>query len=236
MHFLWETLIWEGKRAEAQQLLARVAPHSDRLAQSNSNAVGLGGVMRAWTAVRFGDWDAALALALPDRPAALMATHYARGLAFVAKGRLDEARAELAGVNVDAMQGPMGVRMQGVAEVARVQLEGAIEWATGDSAKALVALERAVALEDKLDNPMEPPIWIFPARQRLGAVLLALGKNAEAADAYRADLVHHPENGWSLYGLAKALDALKDPTSAAIWKRFENAWARSDIKLTASVL
>jgi tetratricopeptide (TPR) repeat protein len=235
-HFLWQTLLWEGKRTEAQQMLARIAPHYDMLATKNPNAVGLGDVMRAWTAVRFGDWDAALALPMPDRPVAAMATHYARGLAFVAKGNVQDARGELGGVNVDAMQGPMAKRMAGVAEVARLQLEGAIEYANGDAKKALIALERAVDLEDKLDNPMEPPLWIFPARQRLGAILLAMGRHAEAADVYRKDLLWHPENGWSLYGLAKSLEALKSPEAPAVWKRFEKAWARSDVKLTSSVL
>jgi tetratricopeptide (TPR) repeat protein len=123
-----------------------------------------------------------------------------------------------------------------VAEVARAQLSGAIACAAGDSDKAVAELQRAVALEDKMDNPMEPPLWVFPARQRLGAVLLALGKPREAADVYRQDLVRNPHNGWSLFGLATALDALKDPAAAETWKQFKAAWSRSDIKLTSSVL
>jgi tetratricopeptide (TPR) repeat protein len=165
-----------------------------------------------------------------------MATHYARGLAFVAKGNVHDARAELDGVNVDAMEGPMAKRMAGVAEVARLQLQGAIEYANGDLQKGLIALRRAVDLEDKLDNPMEPPLWIFPARQRLGAILLAMGNHAEAVEVFRKDLVWHPENGWSLFGLATALEAMKSPEAAAARARFEKAWSRSDIKLTSSVL
>mgnify|MGYP003548905289 CR=1 FL=1 len=52
----------------------------------------------------------------------------------------------------------------------------------------------------------EPPLWLAPTRHALGAALLAAGLDAQAAQVYREDLAHYPDNGWSLNGLALALE------------------------------
>jgi hypothetical protein len=74
-----------------------------------------------------------------------------------------------------------------------------------------------------------------PVRHSLGALLLEQGHVAEAESVYRDDLARHPDNGWSLHGLAeclrrqdRALEA--QPVEAA----FKVAWARADTELTAS--
>jgi hypothetical protein len=54
-----------------------------------------------------------------------------------------------------------------------------------------------------------------------------------AEKVYREDLKRNPENGWSLYGLAQSLQA-QNADTAAIEQRFQKAWARADVKLTAS--
>ena len=57
----------------------------------------------------------------------------------------------------------------------------------------------------------------------------------EAEAAYREDLRRYPENGWSLFGLAKCLRARKADAEAAGWRSASRkAWARADVKLTAS--
>jgi hypothetical protein len=82
---------------------------------------------------------------------------------------------------------------------------------------------------------MEPPRWYYPIRQALGAVLLDAGRAAEAEQVYREDLKNFPENGWSLYGLARALRAQgKSAEAAAVEKKFVEAWKGADVKLTAS--
>jgi tetratricopeptide (TPR) repeat protein len=232
-HFLWHTQLWLGERAAAEATAHALHGHTHG---GKPDTMGSAEMRTAFMAIRFGDWDTALAAPPSDKPLGAFATHYARGLAFVAKKQLDDARKELDALALDGVPDVWKPRMLPVAEVARAQLSGAIACAAGDSDKAVAELQRAVALEDKMDNPMEPPFWVFPARQRLGAVLLALGKPREAADVYRQDLVRNPHNGWSLFGLATALDALKDPAAAEAWKQFKAAWSRSDIKLTSSVL
>jgi hypothetical protein len=66
-------------------------------------------------------------------------------------------------------------------------------------------------------------------------VLLEGGRAAEAEAVYRADLDEWPKNGWSLFGLSKALAAQKKADEAA-WAQegFGRAWARADVVLTAS--
>ena len=74
--------------------------------------------------------------------------------------------------------------------------------------------------------------WHSPARQPLGSALLELGRPAQAESVFREDLERVPENGWSLYGLALALEAQERVDEAsAVRTRFESAWARADIVL-----
>jgi hypothetical protein len=69
----------------------------------------------------------------------------------------------------------------------------------------------------------------------LGAAPLAGGRPAEAEAVYRDDLKRNPENGWSLFGLARSLEAQGKAADAATAEaRFRKAWARADVTLSAS--
>ena len=71
-----------------------------------------------------------------------------------------------------------------------------------------------------------------PVRHTLGAVLLRAGKHREAEAVYREDLARYPENGWSLFGLGRALRLQgKDEEAAQAEERFRKAWADADVKL-----
>jgi hypothetical protein len=78
---------------------------------------------------------------------------------------------------------------------------------------------------------MEPPDWFNPVRPSLGAILLRAGRAREAARVYREDLVRHPENGWSLAGLATSLERVGDKGAADVRARLAKAWARADVPL-----
>ena len=92
----------------------------------------------------------------------------------------------------------------------------------------------AVKIEDGIPYN-EPPVWHHPPRQILGAVLLEAGRPAEAEAVYREDLKRFRENGWSLFGLAKSLEAQQKSSEALeVKRRFETAWKRADIQLTSS--
>lgn len=68
-----------------------------------------------------------------------------------------------------------------------------------------------------------------PVRHSLGALLLQVGRVAEAGQIYREDLQRHPENGWALHGLTECMQRLGNGEEAAAVKtRFERAWACAD--------
>jgi hypothetical protein len=61
-------------------------------------------------------------------------------------------------------------------------------------------------------------------------VLLRAGRASEAETVFRQDLVRHPENGWSLAGLATSLRAQGKRTQAErVELRFRRAWATADV-------
>ncbi|MBV9905113.1 MAG: hypothetical protein JO346_11110, partial [Alphaproteobacteria bacterium] len=65
--------------------------------------------------------------------------------------------------------------------------------------------------------------------------LLQAGRAKEAAEVYQRSLTFYRVDGWSLFGLAQAQDALGDHTAAATTRRqFATAWQLADTKLTAS--
>jgi predicted Zn-dependent protease len=74
-----------------------------------------------------------------------------------------------------------------------------------------------------------------PVRHALGALLLAEGRAAEAESVYRADLVRHPNNAWSLLGLSQSL-AKQEKTKEAesLAEKLRLAWANADITPVAS--
>lgn len=242
LHFIWaataaqgqsEAAVVAARRLEAavpQHQIAEIPPLEDFL------------TVPIVTLVRFGRFDAALAEPKPA-PALRYATaiwHYARGVALARLGRAGEADSERAAFEVIAadpawettiwVEGPLARRLA----VARHHLAGEIANALGDREAAVLELAAAVAAQDRV-NYTEPPAWYFPTRQALGAVLLDARRPAEAEAVYRADLAQYPKNGWSLFGLSRALRA-QNKSAQARWveQGFANAWARADAKLTAS--
>jgi tetratricopeptide (TPR) repeat protein len=205
------------------------------------------------TLVRFGRWDAVLGEPAPPegpegsrskagRPYESAIWRYARGVAFARTGHPLEAEAELTALRA-AIADPAAEKLllagntataAALLAVAEAHLAGEVAAAKGESDAAVAALERAVALQDALTY-MEPPPFYFPTRQALGAVLLQAGRAKQAEAVYRLDLKKNPKNGWSLYGLSRALAAQRKSDQAA-WadEGFRRAWARADVKLTAS--
>ena len=119
-------------------------------------------------------------------------------------------------------------------QVAAHLLEGELSFQEGDRKKGLAELRQAVAGEDALRYD-EPPDWINPVRHALGAALIQDKKSSEAEQVYRADLKKLPGNGWSLFGLSRAL-RLQGKTAEAdkVEALFKEAWSTSDVTLHAS--
>lgn len=165
--------------------------------------------------------------------------HYARGLAFLARGDIARAEGELEALT--AVMGhrafrttlkdlPLLTNLQIASRIVRGELAGG----AGRHDEAIALLKEAVSIEDGIPYN-EPPVWHQSPRQVLGAVLLKAGRASEAETVYREDLARFRENGWSLFGLRQSLDAQGRTEEARhVHARFEKAWARADITLTSS--
>ncbi len=58
---------------------------------------------------------------------------------------------------------------------------------------------------------------------------------ADAEVVYREDLTRLPNNGWSLYGLARALRLQGEASEAeAVEAHFDDVWAGADTELRSS--
>ena len=114
-------------------------------------------------------------------------------------------------------------------------LEGEILRDEGDNEGAVAVLEAAIELEDSLRYD-EPEPLNFSARHWLGDLLLEMERYREAEEVFRAALEDHPMNGWSLYGLERALRA-QDLAAKAdeVHAMFKKAWARSDTWMRRAV-
>jgi tetratricopeptide (TPR) repeat protein len=193
--------------------------------------------------IRFGLWDEILAE--PDHPEFEVFTrafrHAARGIAYAAKSDTKSARAEQSAFLEAAKLIPaenkfLNNSCASVLKVVTPMLNGEILVREGDLDGGLAELRKAVAAEDAL-NYDEPPGWILPVRHSLGANLMQAGRYAEAEQVYRDDLAHLPENGWSLYGLARCLQLQgKRNEAPAIQTRFQKVWANADMQITSSCL
>jgi len=188
------------------------------------------------TLTTFGRWDDVLAEPLPPAdmrfPAAM--AHYARGVAYAAKGDFANAKVELDTVTAIDAATPANAEHKAPTSIAAHALMGEIATRSGKADEGVAHFQQALAIEDK-GLYFEPPKWYYPIRQSLGAALLKAGRNAEAEAVYREDLKRFPENGWSLYGLAAALKAQrKTAEETTVEKRFAKAWTDADVKLTSS--
>ena len=188
--------------------------------------------------MRFGRWDEILAEPEPAEylPLSRAMLHYARGVAYAAQGKVEEARAEQqafaaesARVSEEATFGNNPSRA--LLGVAAALLDGEILIRTGAMDEGLARLREAVVLEDALRYD-EPPDWIQPVRHALGATLLAAGRAAEAETVFRADLDKLPGNGWALFGMGRALRLQgRDAEAERFEEEFRTAWEGADVEI-----
>ncbi|MBK9064495.1 MAG: hypothetical protein IPL89_15085 [Acidobacteria bacterium] len=243
VHFLVFTAMMEGRRKVAQkQAAAVVAMLPPPMVQELAFLLEAFLTVPHEVRMRFGLWNEILEEPIPGTsvPTARAFAHFARGVAFAALGRIDEAERERAAFAEAAAKVPKeylwGANASSAVLAAHVPyLEGELAFRRGERETAEAKLREAVRLEDALKYD-EPPPASVPARHALGAVLLAAGKAKEAEVVYREDLRRSPENGWSLQGLARALRMQERPGASEVQARFRAAWRRADMDVTTSCL
>jgi tetratricopeptide (TPR) repeat protein len=244
IHFLWDSATMEGRSLVAIEAARKAASSIPTDAWRDVSLLHQFLVTPLFAYTRFGEWDLVLNEPRPPEDSLFWTGvwYYARGLAYTAKGKLDEATRELNRLREIAGYDSLeDYRVtfsrngaKAILDLAAVVLSGELSAKRGDYDIAIARLHRGVLLEDNLIYN-EPPDWHVPVRQSLGAVLLGAGRAAEAEAIYWQDLERNRENGWSLFGLMQSLRAQgKEEQAAAVEKRFRKAWKRSDVTLTAS--
>lgn len=242
MHFLGYTSMMEGQSAEsircARQMVNDVP--ADFL-QSYAPAADGYMVFPSKVLMRFGKWEEVLAEPEPaaNLPLARSFRHYCRTIALIALDRRAEAETEKAAFHASSAQVPKNAvfgnnSAHDLLAIATHVINGELAAKDGLFDKSIVSLRRAVALEDLLRYD-EPPDWIQPARHTMGAVMLRAGRYEEAENVYRTDLGRYPNNGWSLFGLSRALKLQgKEAEAAQVEAQFQRAWAKADTKIEST--
>jgi len=240
LHFLWASSAMEGRSAVAiaaakEAYLVACGPRGNDLTTATLQHHA---ALYLYALVRFARWDEILRSLPPDTPEPypLAVFHFARGMAWARKGDVARAREELSRlVQVAADPRLESAKVKNIntaarlVAIARATLQAEIARAGADHAGAVDRLREATRLEDGLAYD-EPHLWLAPTRHALGAALLEAGRPAEAERVFREDLVHYPENGWSLAGLARAQrDQGKDAEDTE--RRFRTAWRAADFAL-----
>jgi tetratricopeptide (TPR) repeat protein len=235
--FLAFSASMEGRRAETIQ-----ASRQSRALVSDDMLLTMPGtdwyVAELYAAmVRFGLWDEILAEPAPNpKLVGLTGAYlYATAAALTAKGRIEEANAQLAELEkLPNVEGAAGLnRVKDVLAVAVLDAKARIALAQNKGGGRRL-LREAVGKEDGLAYA-EPADWFFPTRHVLGAALIQAGRPADAESVYRDDLKRHPNNGWALFGLAQSLKAQgRSSDAAAVRRQFDTAWKNADVTLLAS--
>ena len=193
--------------------------------------------------VRFSDWEAILAEPKPAHESAFTGSiwRYARALALVNRGQVEDAEREL--TELRSLAADPSLKGQttfsanngtAIVQIAPEIVAGEIALKRGDVDSAIAHFDRAVRYEDALVY-QEPPDWHVPARQNLAVALLAANRPSEAETVLWEDLKRNAEHGWTLALLSKALKAQdKTADAALIDARFTKSWKGAAPVLTTA--
>lgn len=191
---------------------------------------------------RFGRWDELLAEPAPPKflPVTTAVWRAHRAVAFAAKKDFKSAEREQLAFR-SAMKAipetPLWDTYDTAVKfllVSELFIGGEIALQKGKWDEAAKFLEDAVVIEDTLGYG-EPPLWLQPVRHTLGAVYLKIGRHADAERVYRKDLAKWPGNGWSLFGLRRALEEQgKTDEALRVKREYDSVWAKADAPTTTS--
>ncbi|KAI1763106.1 TPR domain protein [Hypoxylon sp. FL1150] len=208
--------------------------------------------MRVHALIRFGRWQEIIDLPLRSDGTLYCTTnaldHYAKGVAFAALGRVEEAAKQRAlfgeaAKAVPASRMVFNNKCVDILGVAEAMLDGELEYRRGNHDPAFGHLREAVARSYALPYD-EPWGWMQPPSHAYGALLVEQGRFEQAVGVYAEDLgvagklpraLQHPNNVWALHGYHECLVKLGRIAEAdAIKPHLDAALAVADIPIKAS--
>jgi tetratricopeptide (TPR) repeat protein len=243
LHFGAVSASMQGRCAEAKSQANRLADNlRPMVSDKNMGAMVEPFIaMQYAIAARCARWDDLLASTEPQSQTNALKAYwlYSRGLAFAARGEIDEAESfhkqlaaiESATPHDDIFMPPVQNHTAQIYHIAGDILGARIAAAKGDKNLAVKLLRDAVANQDQLLYN-EPADWYYPVRESLGGMLLQSGDAKAAEQIFREDLERNPRNPRSLFGLAEALTRQhRDYEASWIKQQFDTAWQGADVKL-----
>jgi tetratricopeptide (TPR) repeat protein len=222
----------EGRYEDAARLLETARARLDDSPKSSERQY-YGGMYTRYL-LDTEDWDAAERWAPPEGVDISSPNYYfARALADLKRGNIDEARA-----NAEKVQAVSGrseaVGDKGTAGVLRTELDALFALSEGHGDQAVELARAAVEAEAALAYKFGPPNVAKPSGELLGEVLAAAGQHAEAVTAYREQLKKTPLRANTLLGLARAAAENGDTKIAEdAYQRLAEVWYRADADVVA---
>jgi hypothetical protein len=194
--------------------------------------------------LRFHKWEALLSAPAPAASQTL--THafwrYARAMALAGQGKARDAAAEQRRFERERTalapeaQYLLNNKAADLLSLAAATLEAQLAAERGETEKSLAAWRRAATLEAGLQYD-EPPAWLYPTSQSLGAALLRAGQGAAAEQEFRKALATRPRDGRLLFGLWQSLLAQQRAAEATLVEaQYEAAWKGATAPLTVADL
>jgi len=223
LHFLTAARMMQGRFDEALAAANKMVHAMHPFVAEAPQVADVFLITPVFVLSRFQKWDDILKFARPEGkiPITQSLWHYARALAYQAKGDRNAAAREQAAFEQQRAAVPAEAifinnkgadLLQLASEVLKAKL------APGDAA-AIPHWTRAVELQDRLVYD-EPPPWYFPVREGLGTTLLRMGRLAEAEKTFREELQRTPRSGRLLYGLHQAI-VRQGREADAMWVKAE---------------
>jgi tetratricopeptide (TPR) repeat protein len=210
----------EAKRLvdESAALLASQAPPA-----AHSPTGGVLAVHTAFAAIpaRYalerGQWAEARALSLrPSYPAADAITYFARAIGAARTGDEAGGRKEIEHLRSahTALTQSRDVYWAEQVAIQRLAAEAWVSYATGKKSEALKQMQAAADREDASEKHVAMENRLWPMRELLGELLLALNRPAEALRAFELSLKAAPNRFRGVYGAARAAERLGNRAQA----------------------
>jgi len=227
-HFIVYAQMMLGRQADAQRVADELVEYLRPAATALPEMFDYFSPLTMHVALRFQDWDRVLAAPEPE-PKLLYSRafrHYARAVAFAARGERVKAEQERKAFANAVEQIPperpqMANKARTLLEIAAAEIDARL---AENAAAAVSHWRRAVAAQDGLKYE-EPPAWYYPVRESLGGALLRAGQPAEAEAVFRQELAHAPRNGRCLFGLRESLRAQQKSAAAdSVDRELQKAW------------
>jgi tetratricopeptide (TPR) repeat protein len=201
---------YDDALAAARELLALKESEAEAKQLDNSRTAyrqGWFALMR--TLVWAERWDAVLdpsVLPVVAKPREQAWTHWARGLAYAAKGDVDKARLEASGMRAALLDFETRNKAKYPRElgVAEQELHGQITLASGKVSRGLKILSE-VSLAERSLRYNEPPFYPRPVAAAWADAAAKAGKRKEAEKAYRIALEEFPALDRAERGLRQLL-------------------------------